>query len=142
MHSERTIYRLADNPNDYRACHDILRAHNRPADWKLKWPTVVAVRDNEIIGFLSTNKSHWAVMAGPLELKIPSPFVVLRLIEAYEVALLYMGVSRYCFYIAKDAEHAHWLAQARRLGLTPISETPENIYFERILTSQPLRLAA
>lgn len=140
MYPSKTVYRLADNPADYRACHDILRAHNRPLDWKLHWPTVVAIRDNKVIGFLSTCKSTWAVMAGPLE--SPSPFVTLRLVEAYEVVLNTIGVSRYCFFIEKDIAHTHWVKQVRTLGLNPISQTPTRFYFERILKHNPLPLAA
>lgn len=138
MHPTTTVYRLADNPQDYAACHKIMRA-NGSVDWDLHWPTVVAVRDKEIIGFLSSNKVSWCQMAGPLELKKPSPFVVLRLIESYEYVMRYMGVTQYCFFIAKS--NKHWMTQAEALGLRRIRENEENVFFERIL-SEPLRLAA
>lgn len=138
MHSAYTIYRLADCPNDYSACHKIMRA-NGSHDWDLHWPTVVAVRDGEIIGFLSSNKVNWCQMAGPLELKKPSPFVVLRLIESYEYVMRYMGLTSYVFFIAKS--NTRWLRQAEEMGLRRIRENTENVFFERYL-SEPQRLAA
>lgn len=138
MFPSTTVYRLADCPNDYSACHKIMRANGRH-DWDLHWPTVVAVRDKEIIGFLSSNKVSWCQMAGPLELKRPSPFVTLRLIESYEFVMRYLGVSSYVFFIAK--ENQHWQRQAEALGLRRIRENTENVFYERYL-SEPLRLAA
>lgn len=75
-------------------------------------------------------------MAGPLELIKPSPFVTLRLIESYEYVMRYMGVSRYCFFIAKSNEH--WMRQAKALGLTPIRENAQNLFFERVLDTPQL----
>lgn len=138
MHPLNTVYRLADNPRDYAACHAIQRA-NAAVDWTLHWPTVIAVRDGEVIGFLSSNKVNWCQMAGPLELKRPSAFVALRLVEAYEQVMRFLGVERYCFFIART--NRPWLDQAFRLGLIPIRANDENIFFERILT-EPQRLAA
>lgn len=112
-----------------------MRANGSP-DWDLHWPTVVAVRDKKIIGFLSSNKVDWCQMAGPLELIKPSPFVTLRLIESYEYVMRYMGVSRYCFFIAKSNEH--WMRQAKALGLTPIRENAQNLFFERVLDTPQL----
>lgn len=134
-----TIYRLADNPRDYAACHTIMRA-NGSKDWDLHWPTVIAVRDGEVIGFLSSNKVDWCQMAGPLELKRPSPFVVVRLIEAYENVMRFLGVTRYCFFIARS--NTHWMKQAERFGLLPIRHNRENIFFERVLAAEDERLAA
>lgn len=138
MHPTTTIYRLADNPRDYAACHEIMRT-NGSKDWDLHWPTVVAVRDKQIIGFLSSNKVDWCVMAGPLELARPSPFVVLRLIEAYENVMRFMGVTQYCFFIAKSNQH--WMRQAEAIGLTRIRENEFNVFYERIL-ARPFLLAA
>lgn len=138
MHPTTTLYRLADNPRDYAACHAIMRA-NGSKDWDLHWPTVVAVRNKEVIGFLSSNKVDWCVMAGPLELLRPSAIVALRLIEAYENVMRFLNVERYCFFIAKSNER--WLAQAQALGIPQIRQNDENIFFERILAVEH-RLAA
>lgn len=138
MFPTSTIYRLADNPRDYAACHEIMRT-NGSTDWDLHWPTIVAIRDKQVIGFLSSNKVDWCVMAGPLELTKPSPFVTLRLIEAYEIVMRRMGVTQYCFFIAKSNQQ--WMKQAEAIGLHRIKENEFNVFFERIL-SEPFRLAA
>lgn len=138
MAPRNTSYRLADNPRDYAACHAIMR-ENGSRDWDLHWPTVVAVRDREVIGFLSSNKVDWCVMAGPLEMKNPSAITALRLAEAYENVMRWLGVERYCFFIARSNQR--WLDSAFRLGFIPIRANDENVFFERILSYEQ-RLAA
>lgn len=129
MHPSKTLYRLAEEA-DYETCYKILKKNKRPAHWQLNFPTVVAVRRGRVIGFLSTVKSDWALMAGPLE--SPNVFVSMRLAEAYENALRFMGVSRYCFFIRKDHPNPKWAEQAGQLA-TPIKQDSERIYYERIL---------
>lgn len=142
MHpSSRTIYRLADNPRDFGACHEILDLNQMP-HWTLHYPTVVAVRDGKIIGFLATGDGVWCHLVGPLALRSPSAIVALRLVEAYEVVMRAMGVTRYCFFISKDESHAKWRDSVERLGLQPIKQNNENIFYERILTPESVRLAA
>lgn len=139
MHPTSTLYRLADNPSDYRACHAILRANNQPK-WTLHWPTVVAERDGKIIGFLATNKSNWCHLVGPLELAQPSHFITaIRLLEAYENLMRFLSVTSYCFFI--ERKNDKWLQAIKDFGFVPIKANPEAVWFERIL-AQPYRLAA
>lgn len=142
MHpTNQTIYRLADCGSDYSACHKIIRANGTPDNHPLNFPTVVAVRNKEIIGFLSTIKCNWTLLAGPLELKRPQPngILMVRIAEAYENALRFMGVSRYCIHVNKP-ENPTWINQLERMGYQKILGTPERIFMERILT--PAKLAA
>lgn len=143
MHPTTTIYRLADCATDYTACHRILRLHGRPDDWTLHFPTVVAIRSGKVIGFLSTVKCSWCLMAGPLEFLAPqgNGITMIRLGEAYEVVLRTMGVTRYCIAVEAKPENAFWIQQVNRAGYNFMHETATHAYFERIL-DQPLRLAA
>ena len=142
MQTSKIIYRLADCASDYTACHKILKLHGRPADWKLHFPTVVAIKDNKIFGFLSTVKSSWCVMAGPLEMldQQLNGIHILRLLEAYEVVLRTMGVTSYCFTVQRS--NKHWYNQLLRGGNQPFTSDEKAWYFERFLTKLPQQLAA
>lgn len=130
MHPSKTIYRLAA-PEDTLACNALLEAQFGQS-WPLGFPTIVAERDGEILGLLSTNtECQWALMAGPLALKHPSFIIVLRLCEAYEVALQLMGVTRYCFFIS--AWNKKWIRQATEMGCKIIRSNDKNLFFERLL---------
>lgn len=129
MYPSKTFYRLADS-FDIPACNELMET-NFGQSWPLGFPTVVAVREGEIIGMLSTNpECTWALMAGPLALKRPSFVTVMRLAEAYEVVLRKMGVTRYCFFIS--AWNQHWLKQASTVA-TQIRSNDKNLFFERLL---------
>lgn len=136
MKPRDTLYRLAATAADYRACHAIMRT-NGNFDQQLKFPTVVADRGGKIVGFLSTNACDWCHMAGPLETSNGSPIMVMRLIEAYENLIRLMGLTRYCFSIAKSQKR--WIEQTSSFDMVEaIAEDEENIVFEKILAGDPM----
>lgn len=101
MHPINTHYRLADSPTDYKACRDLF-ADNHGADptQPLRWPTVIAERDGEVIGFLATLPLEGRIMAGPLELKGGRNMITfLRLIEAYTNVMKTAGVTQFEFFV-------------------------------------------
>lgn len=106
MYPRNTIYRLARTPRDYRACRKLFEEnHGAEPLHNLSYPTVVAVRDGEIIGFLSTDTRKKVIMAGPLEVKGGKNMITfIRLIEAYEVVLRVSGVTSFMFYLRADRE--------------------------------------
>lgn len=67
----------------------------------MSWPTVIAERDDEMIGVIGTHAHRNAVVAGFLH--APHPITALRLVEAYENVLRLAGVREYWFSLAKDA---------------------------------------
>lgn len=136
----KTLYRLATTAADYRACHALMRANGNFSQ-QLHFPTVVADRDGRILGFLSTNECDWCLLAGPLETQTPNPIMVMRLCEAYENALRMMGITRYCFSIAKSQKR--WIEQTSSFDMVEaIAEDSENIVFEKILAGDPLHTKA
>jgi hypothetical protein len=98
MGPRKTEYRLAVDPTDYARCHALMK-RNRYASDRLGWPTVLAIRDGKVLGFISTHRRRDTVMAGPLVVdgNTASPFLVLRLIEGYEKVLSATGVRYYWF---------------------------------------------
>jgi len=138
-----TLYRLASTAADYRACHAIMRANQNFHDLQLHWPTVVAERNGKILGFMSTNKCDWCLLAGPLETSTHNPIMVMRLAEAYEAALRVAGITRYCFAIKRSQKR--WLEQVSSLDMTTeVAGDKNEAIFEKILPGDPLvtRIAA
>jgi hypothetical protein len=118
-------------PHDYRAAHAFLRAQD--ADEPLSFPTVVAIRDDAIVGLLSTQTGQGAVIAGPLVISMARPiFIAIRLIEAYERVLWEAGVRSYRFGI--DAtEGKAWADMVQRYGFEPYTEHAGALWFKREL---------
>lgn len=96
MHPKDTQYFLASEPEHYSLCHQFAKKLGSDAI-KFGWPTIVAVRDMEVVGLLSTHRRRDAIYAGPLLVEKQSPVLVMRLIEAYEQVLQTMGVAHYWF---------------------------------------------
>lgn len=135
MQPRDTLYRIASAGSDYRACHAINKALGKPGK-PLHFPTVVAERDGKILGYLSTHREvTWCLMAGPLEVLTPSPFMSMRLIEAYESVLKAVGITRYCFAIDKGQQG--WIEQVKISGANIIAEDEKDVVFERIFPGDP-----
>lgn len=94
-----TQYHLATTPHDYRRCNEFLR--NDSVEYKhLSFPTVMAERDDAIIGIVSTQPRKDMIAIGPVHISIEGNpiFVFIHLIEAYENVLRAAGVSIYFLY--------------------------------------------
>lgn len=99
MFPRSTKYRLATSPNDYKACRALFAEnHGADPDHSLTFPTVLAERNGEVVGFLSTWDDKKALIAGPLEVKGgKNIFTFIRLIEAYENVMRSAGVTQFLF---------------------------------------------
>lgn len=100
MRPRDTKYRLAASPRDYQKCRALfIENHGAEPLRSFSFPTVVAERAGEIVGFLSTWDQKTALIAGPLEVKGgKNMFMFIRLIEAYENVLRAAGVKRFLFF--------------------------------------------
>lgn len=125
-----TSYRLATTPADYRKCQALMREYREPVP--LSFPTVMAERDGELIGFLSTHTKHGAVVAGPLVIREGlRAFTMVRLIEAYDRVMWRAGVKSYHFHVS--AANAQWREQIERFGMTPWHTDEQGAWFKREL---------
>ena len=95
MHPSNTMYRLAtaaDEPELLTWPEGLLPR---------RFPTVIAERDGEIIGYLGTHDRDDCILAGPMEVRLENErakgLVALRLIEAYETVLLHAGIEFYFY---------------------------------------------
>ena len=126
----KTLYRVADNSGDYKKCHALLREIAPEEDRAFNWPTVVAERDGEIIGFLSTRDLRGRLEAGPLIIGVEGhkSFVALRLIEAYENLLSLLGYKGYIFSVVKS--NPKWVKSVEQgANLKPYAETEDRFWY-------------
>lgn len=136
MYPRDTQYYLVTRQPDYKRCQGLLRQTEFPAR-QLHFPTVMALRGDKLLGFVTTTTQvpRAPVCAGPLVLDphLSRPiFVAMRLMEGYEQILEAAGVTSYIFGI--DKTHPQWFAAMQRLGMPRYRETDEAWWFQRRLT--------
>lgn len=114
MIHEGTDYELVSTPTEYKACHTFLRENKVRYTRSLMFPTIIATRDNKVIGVIGTKPSRVQIMAGPIFAKVDGnqSFVVKKLIQAYEGVLRLAGVTKFIF--AFDIEDYKWLKIVRK----------------------------
>ena len=123
-----TTYRLATSPRDYTRCRALMREFVEPV--ALSFPTVMAERDGVLLGFLATQPRKEAVIAGPLMLRDRSPFVTLRLLEAYDNVMRAAGITAYHFYVRQGNA---WRSQVERLGFEAWHQDEGGAWYRRTL---------
>lgn len=124
------IYRLAQRGgSDYSRAHALIRKDGNTVNgWHLSFPTILAEEDGELIGFLSTLPRKDAVVVG--RVVAPSPFVLLRLVEAYENVLFLAGVTYYLIPIPEERQDFVDMIQ-RGLSIEPWAEHDKHVWFKR-----------
>jgi hypothetical protein len=84
MKPRGTRSRLAQRPKDDQRCHRRLKDQDQEKPQQ-RWPTVMAERDGQWVGCLSTILHQQALIAGPWAVATKRPLVTaMRLIEADE----------------------------------------------------------
>ena len=132
MRPRDTSYRLVTTLPAYQRCHALLKAQGLD-DGALSYPTVCALRDDDVIGLLSTIASQEAIIAGPLVVKTSHPVIVaLRLIESYENVLRHVGVRQYVFGVDPQASGA-WLRLLVKAGVQPYYRDDTAVWFKRTI---------
>lgn len=129
MHPQTTEYRLASTPYQYKALHALRKASESP-EVAFGFPTVYAVRDGVLMGFLGTLKAKDAIVAGPLVIDPTAKaqgLLAMRLVEAYEEILTQAGVTSYIFGI--DKANASWRALVEKRGFTPYADDDTDTWY-------------
>lgn len=129
-----TTYRLATTEKDKAACRALMKEYQDPVP--LGFPTVMALRDGELIGFLSTHVSRSMLVAGPLVIRgwgQRRAITMIRLIEAYDAVMQRAGIKAYHFHVERDNEG--WRAQVERAGFEPWHEDDEGVWYRRELNA-------
>ena len=133
MHPEQTTYCLASAEDEQ------ILAQLPQGDVPRQFPTVVAKRHGQIVGYLGTHARSDMILAGPLEVLLPTGLargvMALRLIQAYEFVLTQCrGVDSY-FFASSDPE---WIRATARCARTEFYHEYEDgvSLFKRELPAQ------
>ena len=127
------IYRTATSPADYRACHALLRELDRE-EMRMSFPTIMALEDKQLVGFLATFPSDDAVMTGPIAIRKGRNrgWIAIKLFDAYEGMLRFIGVKKYLIQISKSN-----MSLVRSVGRLfeqePVAENENEVWFVRDL---------
>lgn len=134
MKVKGTEYRLATTTNHYKMCHALARQNE--VDVKLSFPTVIAIREGKLVGFLTTKKSKQAVIAGPLVMNglVNKAIVAMRLAEGYEEVLSEAGVTDYIFSVDKGHKWRRSVEVA--FGIKPYGESDRAYWYRRHINEQ------
>lgn len=129
-----TDYRLAAGPADYAKAHALMQEEGME-EHRLSFPTVMAWKDGELTGVLSTTYDQNNVtLAGPLVLKSGArrSWTLIRLIDVYDSVMRKSGVKSYIFGVEK--KNADWLEKiGQTVGLKPYAEKDGHWFYERKL---------
>lgn len=108
-----TSYRVASSDGDYNACRRLMMASGI-VDNDLGFPTLMAIDEKGLVGFVATTPRTDMVLAGPLVMRQDKsrPLTALRLVQMYELSLKKMGITSFIFYAdEKDSVFARAMAR-------------------------------
>lgn len=92
----------------------------------LIFPTIVALRQGEIIGFLGTMTPHDIITAGPLVFRPGiqgKGFLLSRMWQLYEQTFRTIGILQYHFFV--ETSNTEWLQQVYRIGFQAVAYAEE-----------------
>lgn len=128
-----TDYIVARTAEDYTRCHLLLEEEGRNQDG-ISFPTIMAIKDDELTAVLCTHVSDGMIVAGPVAIKGGQPryWTFIRLIEAYENVMRGAGVTMYIFSVPNEEERYLELIH-KLLGIEPYAEVEGRKFFDRRL---------
>lgn len=126
-----TNFIIASNAADYEVCQMLLDKHDLKRG-PMTYPTVMAIRDDRLVGFVSTWPSEDAIVVGRSAIDVtPSQFLLKRLVEEYEKLLVSFGVTTY--FIPIDVDQPHMWGQMEALLGEPHSVDNDLRWYKRNL---------
>lgn len=128
-----TSYRLAASGSDYAKAHKLIKAEGLEQA-QLSFPTMMAWKENELTGFISTYISNNSIVAGPLVIKSGQSryWTLIRLIENYERVMREMRIQSYIFSVDKDQQS--WLDKVNEVfAIKPYTEYNGRFWYQRNL---------
>lgn len=123
-------FRLADEETLEQA--ERLMESEGLEDASVGYPVVIAVDEDEVVGFLGTHIKDDYIIAGPLVLKTDRrrPFTAIRLGEVYEAVLRSIGITHYILWFEEDSNLDKYF---RSIGLNPYAISDgKSFYFRDI----------
>ena len=97
-------FRVAEHAGDHRKCKALAEAEGVPVK-RMYFPTIMALEDGELAGFVATDLSQDMVVAGPLVIKSDKrrPRLALKLAEQYENAMRNLNVKTFIMAVEPDS---------------------------------------
>jgi hypothetical protein len=121
-----THYYLADTSVHYKKAHAFLRGRREDVD-RLCFPTIIAERDEEVIGIISRRDEKFGIVAGPMVVAVDRPqFVLLKLADMFEKVLKTLGITTYMF--AVDSLHEQWVDIINKTGMAELIDDKQDRY--------------
>lgn len=92
-------FRVASNPGAYAQCHELLKEEGIAPE-KLGFPTIMALENDRLVGFLSTHIQKQMIVAGPMVIRSDRRRIMtaIRLAEAYEMSMRNLGIKTFIFH--------------------------------------------
>lgn len=99
----KIAYRVATTANDYEACRRLMASASIEKN-DLGFPTLMAIDERGLLGFIGTTPRNDMVLAGPLVMRQDGHHAIraFRLTIMYEMTLKNLGISSFVFYARKD----------------------------------------
>lgn len=125
-----TSFYLATTPQEYKACHAILKQLGLP-DGPLTFPTVYAKRDDKIIGVAGRGPSNGTIVLHRLAALPANPgLLLIKLVEAFENVLKGAGATTYL--IAADKRNQKLNDYIKRIiKEEPYAESEHDLWYKR-----------
>ena len=131
-----TDYSLARSSRDYREANEFLK--DREVEYTgLSFPTIIARREKDVIGVISTVKGEPRITAGPLHVDTKDGheiFTAIRIVSCYDGVLKKAGITKYWFWA--HIENEQLIDTCRQLSSHKEVEMNDNedyVWFERSL---------
>lgn len=129
-------YKVAVNPGDYARAHRLMKEYGGSKQ-KLTFPTILAVKDGEVVGLIGTRIYKDMIVAGPVVVRrTMGALGAIRLVEAYENAMRNMGIEWFIFWT--DGEQSIIEKAIRRFNpeMTPYSIKGSKRFYRRLLVDR------
>lgn len=128
-----TNYFLATTPQHYKNARVFMKDDLDDND-HLSFPTIIAERDDEVIGVLSTRPTKNMIIAGPIRIDVKGnpTFTLIRLVDCYEFILRKAGITSYLMHTTDD----YFIDTINKISdkwpIEPIASAPEGgLWFRR-----------
>lgn len=123
-------YRVATSADDYAACRKLMYAAGITNN-DLSFPTLMAIDDKGLLGFVGTTPRDDMVLAGPIVMRQDRShaIVALRLAGMYEMTMKNMGISSFIFY-ADEKDSVFVKAMQRYFpNVKPYAKTGSTLFY-------------
>ena len=125
MYAKETIYKVVETEDEKNECLKLIAGGG-----KLNCPTVIAIRNNKIIGLMTSIHGQSNILANSLTEN--SIFVCMRLSALYESILKLKKIPHYLFSVKKDNKKMIKTVE-RLFHMKPFSITGDSFWYVRRL---------